>query len=254
MTHRTIIIGDVHGMDVELERLLTKLEPKTDDRFVFVGDLVDKGPNSPGVVRMVRELSETHSVVVVEGNHEEKHRRFRKHRLNGTGVDLTMKGSEEMGEITDGLSDEDVRFMETFVPFHRVPEHDVLVVHGGITGTLMEFPETVEDLKGMSSKQRKRFSKTMRTRFVDGETGKFLQLGDRKEGDPFWSEVYDGRFGHVVFGHEPFMDGPGEFPHSTGVDTGCVFGGRLTGLVFEGGVRSFVSVESRGKFCKTFGE
>ncbi|MEC7109064.1 MAG: metallophosphoesterase [Planctomycetota bacterium] len=249
MTNRTIIIGDVHGMSVELEKLLTTLELRDTDQVVFVGDLVDKGPESPQVVRMVRELSERFDVTVVEGNHEEKHRRFRKHRVNGTGVDLTMKGSEEMREITDGLSDEDVRFMETFVPFHRVPEHDVLVVHGGIPGKMTEFPETVEELRGWSSKQRKRFSKTMRTRFVDGETGRFLQLGERKETDPFWSEVYDGRFGHVVFGHEPFMDGPGEFRHSTGVDTGCVFGGRLTSLVLEGGERSFVSVESRGSFC-----
>ena len=254
MTTRHIIIGDVHGMSVELQNLIDTLELRTTDKVVFVGDLVDKGPESPTVVRMVRELSEQFDVTVVEGNHEEKHRRFRKHRLNGTGVDLTMKGSEEMGEITEGLSDEDIEFMDTFVPFHRVPEHDVVVVHGGITGTLMEFPETVEELRGMSSKKRKSFSKTMRTRFVDGETGKFLQLGDRKESDPFWSEVYDGRFGHVVFGHEPFMDGPGEFPHSTGVDTGCVFGGRLTSLVLEGDERSFVSVESRGSFSKKFEE
>ena len=254
MTKRTIIIGDVHGMSVELETLIRKLEIRGDDHIVFVGDLVDKGPDSAGVVKMVRELSETHDVVVVEGNHEEKHRRFRKHRVNGTGVDLTMKGSEEMSEITDGLSEEDVSFMETFVPFHRVPEHGVLVVHGGIEGAMTEFPATVEELRGMSSKKRKSFGKTMRTRFVDKDTGKFLQLGDQKEGDPFWAEVFDGRFGHVVFGHEPFMDGVGHFPHATGIDTGAVFGGELTAMVFEGTVPSFVSVKSRGKFCKAFCE
>jgi len=251
---RTIIIGDVHGMDVELTNLLNKLEIRSDDHIVFVGDLVDKGPNSAGVVHIVRELSNTHNVVVVEGNHEEKHRRFRKHRKNGTGIDLKMKGAEEMCEITDGLSEEDVSFMDTFVPFHKVEKHNVLVVHGGIPGSMTEFPETVEELSSWSSKKRKSFSKTLRTRFVNKETGKFLQLGDNTESDPFWAEVFDGRFGHVVFGHEPFMDGVGEFPHATGIDTGAVFGGELTAMVFEGSVPSFVSVKSRGKFCKAFGE
>ncbi len=254
MTQRTFIVGDVHGMSVELEKLVTVLELRPTDKLVFVGDLVDKGPESPEVVRMVRELSERFDVTVVEGNHEEKHRRFRKHRKNGTGIDLTMKGSEEMGRITDGLSDEDVTFMDTFVPFHRVEEHGVLVVHGGIPGDMVDFPESVEHLQSLSSKKRRSFGKTLRTRFVDRETGKFLQLGDNTESDPFWGEVYDGRFGHVVFGHEPFMDGVREFEHSTGVDTGVVFGGRLTSMVLDGDGRTFVSVESRGKMCKQFGE
>lgn len=254
MGKRNIIIGDVHGMSVELQKLTDMLELRPTDKVVFAGDLVDKGPESIEVVRMVRELSQRFDVTVVEGNHEEKHRRFRKHRKNGTGTDLTMKGSDEMGQITDGLSPEDVAFMDAFVPFHRVPEHNVLVVHGGIPGAMAEFPETVEELKGWSSKKRRSFGKTLRTRFVDRETGKMLPLGDQKDSDPFWAEVYNGRFGHVVFGHEPFMDGPGQFPHATGVDTGAVFGGRLTAVVFDEGGRTFASVKSRGKFCKQFGE
>ena len=75
---RYIIIGDVHGMLVELQALIEKVELRPDDCIVFVGDLVDKGPSPEGVVRYVKALSEDYDVVVVEGNHEEKHRRFRK--------------------------------------------------------------------------------------------------------------------------------------------------------------------------------
>ena len=249
MTKRTIIIGDVHGMDAELEKLLDKVEVKADDEIVFVGDLVDKGPDSPQVVKRVRELAQTHNVVVVEGNHEEKHRRFRKHLAKGSDTANKMKGAEEMHEITSGLSEDDVSFLDGAVPFHRVEEHNILVVHAGITGDMTEFPASVEEAQSMSSKKRKSFGKIMRTRFVSAETGKFISLGENKKEDPFWAEVFDGRFGHVVFGHEPFMDGVGKFPHATGIDTGAVFGGSLTAMVFEGSVPSFVSVKSR-KFAE----
>ena len=48
---RHIFIGDVHGMDKALEELLEQVAPTTEDQIIFVGDLVDKGPNSAGVVR-----------------------------------------------------------------------------------------------------------------------------------------------------------------------------------------------------------
>jgi serine/threonine protein phosphatase 1 len=253
---RHFLMGDVHGMSVELKSLVETLGPREEDTFVFVGDLVDKGPESPEVVRFVRELSERHNVVLVEGNHEEKHRRFRKHVAAENGVADTMKGAEEMRSITEALSAEDVAFLDTAVLFHRVDEHGVLVVHAGVTGDMAEFPSSVEEAAAMSNKKRKSLSKILRCRFLNAETGKFLSLGDNTEGDPFWAEVYDGRFGHVVFGHEPFMDGPRSFDHATGVDTGAVFGGRLTALVLntESPERTFVSVPSRGKFCKQFGE
>ena len=237
---RHIVIGDVHGMLPELKGLLREFNPTSEDQIVFVGDLVDKGDDSPGVVRFVRELSETHNVIVVEGNHESKHKQHRKNLRRG----VVREG--EVNDITQRLSDEDIEFMEGFKPFHRIPEHGVLVVHGGIPGNMEHFPESIEEFEGLSNSKRKRFLKIERTRIVCRETGKFRPLGEEGPNDPFWSEVYDGRFGHVLFGHEPFMDGPQVREHSTGLDTGCVFGGRLTGLVIESdGSRSFVSVPGR---------
>lgn len=236
---RTMIIGDVHGCLRELRSLMDLLRPSPDDEIIFVGDLVDKGDDSPGVIRFVRELSQRHRVVVIEGNHEEKHRRHRRNVSRG----VVREG--EVNEITSNLSPEDIHFMEGFVPFHKVEQHNILVVHGGMPSNWTEFP-TIEQFKGLSKTKQRKFLKVSRTRFVCKNTGKFRSMGDESPDDPFWTEIWDGRFGHIVFGHEPFLSGPDVREHSTGIDTGCVHGGRLTGLVVENdGSRHFISVPGR---------
>jgi hypothetical protein len=69
------------------------------------------------------------------------------------------------------------------------------------------------------------------------EAGAFLGLGEQRDDDPYWAEVYDGRFGHIYFGHNPFLDRdrPARFPHATALDLGCVYGGALAAVVLEGG-------------------
>jgi diadenosine tetraphosphatase ApaH/serine/threonine PP2A family protein phosphatase len=249
---RHVFVGDVHGMSEELRILVDKLHLVSDDTLVFVGDLVDKGPDSVGVVRFVRELSETGEaeVILVEGNHEDKHRRYRRNLSVRPKVAADQAiASPELADITGGLSIEDVAFLDSAVPFHRVPKHDLLVVHGGIPGNMAEFPDSIEETVGLTGKAKRRFSLILRTRFVTSEDGKFLTLGSESESDPYWADVYDGRFGHVVFGHEPFLDGPGKFSHATGVDTGAVFGGSLTALVIDSsGTRKFVSVPAKRSF------
>ena len=106
---RNVIIGDVHGMFDELVDLLNAVNPATDDRVVFVGDLVDKGPNSPEVVTFLRSFAEDHDVVLVEGNHEDKHRRFRKNLRERPDTAREMADrTPELSEITDRLSPEEV--------------------------------------------------------------------------------------------------------------------------------------------------
>jgi len=83
--------------------------------------------------------------------------------------------------------------------------------------------------------------------------GDFLALGQNRPGvDPFWADVYDGRFGHVFFGHQPFLDegAPKLFPHATGLDLGAVFGGRLAAVVLEEGrAPRAVTVEATAKYA-----
>ena len=62
---RQIIIGDIHGLKDALQSLIEKLVLRSDDTIIFVGDLVDKGPDSVGVVRYVRDLAKTHKVILV---------------------------------------------------------------------------------------------------------------------------------------------------------------------------------------------
>lgn len=241
---RHILIGDVHGMDSALEVLLERVAPTAADQIIFVGDLVDKGPDSAGVVRRVRELSDTNDVVLVLGNHEDTHARYRKHLSNLPNTAATMANNKpHLPVITATFSKEDVDFLDTAVLFHRVPEHNILVVHGGIPGSMPKFPETVEQVEAMNSRKRKHFKTIMCTRFIDAETGHMKSLGDEAPTDPYWAEVYDGRFGHVVFGHEAFDDGVREFPQATGIDTGAVYGNGLTAMIVESdGSRSYVTV------------
>jgi len=188
MSRRYLIVGDVHGMFEALSALVASFRPRQTDVFVFVGDLVDKGPDSAAVVRFVRELSARYEVVLVEGNHEEKHRRFRRTR------NMDMIGAEEMASITDELSDADVSFLETAVPFYRIPEHDVLVVHAGIPANMSYFPMSLEEAALLTGKEKRRFARIQRTRYVDAVSGEAVVFGEEKDGDPFWAEVYDRAF------------------------------------------------------------
>jgi len=82
------------------------------------------------------------------------------------------------------------------------------------------------------------------------EKGEFLPLGTQTSEDPFWADIYDGRFGHVYFGHEPFLSDsrPRSFPHATGLDLGCVFGNRLAAIAVETG--EIFTVPAEGKFAE----
>ena len=156
------VIGDVHGCLHELQELITLLNPSDKDTLVFAGDLVDRGPDSAGVVRYVRGLPNT---VLVQGNHEDKHRRYRKallvdttraHKMNENS---TRKGSP-LEEITDALSTEDIEWLDSALPFYAIPEFNIKVIHGGVTPKMETFPETLEDLARLSNRDKKRLHRT----------------------------------------------------------------------------------------------
>jgi serine/threonine protein phosphatase 1 len=130
------VVGDVHGSRSILERLLTKLELNDDDLVVFVGDLVRKGPDSPGVIDIVREDSRLASV---RGNNEQK----------------IVRGDKD----PDWLRDGDREYFES-LPV-AISFDDVLVVHGGIDPRRPLADHTVEELL------------TMRSPYGDGYDGPF---------------------------------------------------------------------------------
>jgi serine/threonine protein phosphatase 1 len=288
---RTIIVGDVHGCLEELKALMATVKISVTDRLIFTGDLLDKGPDSVGVVRFVRWLEEEGiEVILVLGNHEEKHSRFRKaYAKAGEKGIKKFKGKAELLSITQGLSAEDVDFLETAVPFFRLPEMDVLVVHGGV---LPYWEELDASDRGM-------LSKMLRVRHVTGKAvakvtveyvvegpaaesqdldvddihrlavedqelrrqvkpkGAFITLGQEASDDPFWANVYEGQLGHVYFGHSPYPEEevPVLFRHATALDLGCVFGGRLACVVLEDDeADTVVTVGALEKYATSFWE
>jgi predicted MPP superfamily phosphohydrolase len=234
MTHaRHIIIGDVHGCLAELQALIRRLAPQPQDTFIFLGDLIDKGPNSPGVVRWVRHFAETHQVVLIEGNHEEKHRRWRQHRRQGSPIADTMTGIARMNALAQALSAEDLAFLESARLYYDMPQYQALAVHAGVPPALETLPADPWEIAAYPRKQREIYLQMLRIRFVSPE-GKIRHLGDETEDDRFWATFYDGRLGTVYFGHQVFMtSAPVAFAHAVGLDLGAVHGGFLAAAVLS---------------------
>jgi serine/threonine protein phosphatase 1 len=283
MSERHILIGDVHGMRDELERLLVAIDPRSTDTIVFLGDLLDKGPDSAGVVRLARQLREQgFDVQLVKGNHEDRHERYRAAVRRGDDQ-VKMKGMVELVQITESLNDDDIRFLETAKIIVQVPGG--IAVHGGVLPTMTSI--TVEDLgKRANLLMRVRHVRAESTRRVTVEftvrgdepmsipdlsvhahdaiiikdrltpAGSFITLGKEGPDDPFWADVYDGRFGTIYFGHTPYIDAdrPVEFSHAVGVDLGAVFGNRLAAVVLQDGQRHDISVAASGSFCDVYWE
>lgn len=234
MTHaRCILIGDVHGCLIELQALIRRLAPRSDDTLVFLGDLVDKGPESAAVVRWVRRLSTRYRVVLVEGNHEEKHRRWRQHMRAGSPAADLMTGTEQIANITQAMSADDIAFLETGQLYFYMPQYHALAVHAGVPPTLTTLPQDPQEIATYPRKQRDLYKQVQRIRFVS-PTGDSVPLGHETAYDRYWATLYDGCLGTVYFGHQVFLTpAPVAFPHAIGLDLGAVHGGYLAAAILS---------------------
>ncbi|MBT2383765.1 polynucleotide kinase-phosphatase [Streptomyces sp. ISL-11] len=218
------IVGDIHGCRSELETLLTELGYVLvrDDAgrpvdathpggrtAAFVGDLVDRGPDSPGVLRLVMGMVAAGHALCVPGNHENKLGRH----LAGRKVQHTHGLAEtiEQLEKEDGAFRERVReFIESLVSHYVLDGGDLVVCHAGL-------PE----------KYHGRTSGRVRSHALYGDT-----TGETDEfGLPVrypWAEDYRGRAA-VVYGHTPTPSATW-LNNTICLDTGAVFGGRMTAL------------------------
>ena len=196
---RTIVVGDVHACARELGDLCNSLSITTEDRVFFVGDLIMRGPDPAGVMKLVHSLGARS----VRGNHEERLLRWRESRHDHEALARTAKA----------LSEEDWRFLEDEPLWIDLPEHELRIVHAGL------------DPSRPMEKQRRRVLLTCRTLDKRGRPS-----DRRDEGEP-WGRRYQGP-PHVVFGHNAQRE-PQIHPWATGIDTGCVYGGALTALVLE---------------------
>jgi protein phosphatase len=227
------IIGDVHGCRAELEQLLTELgylierDPASrpvnarhpDRRVVFVGDLVDRGPDTPGVLRLVMGMVAAGTAFCVAGNHEAKLLKALrgKNVTRNHGLDASMEQLDlETEEFRDGVA----RFIDGLISHYVLDGGRLVVAHAGL----------IERYHGRASGRVREFCLYGQT---TGETDEY--------GLPVrypWATEYRGR-ADVVYGHTPVP--AAEWLNNTVcVDTGCVFGGRLTALQYP--ERTLVSV------------
>lgn len=238
------IIGDVHGCAGELETLLERLgygverwgepghrdyqvTPPAGRRAFFVGDLVDRGPRTPDVLRLVRHMLDVGTALCVMGNHEAK----LIGKLLGKDVKLKHGLAETMDQIAvqpDGFGAATLGWIRQ-LPTHMVLDGGKLVIaHAGLT----------DDMHNRDSGKVHHFALYGKT------TGETDAHGLPVRAD--WAADYRGA-ATVVHGHTPVA----EVTRSNNViciDTGCVFGGRLT--AFRWPEQQFVSVPAIREWLK----
>ena len=236
------IIGDVHGCRGELEQLLAALgyqirrdeqgrpidaTPPAGRTAVFVGDLVDRGPDTPGVLRLVMGMVAAGSALCVPGNHENKLVRA----LRGRDVQLGHGLAESLAQ----LSTEPAEFRQQVEKFC-----DALVSH-----LMLDGGRLVVAHAGLKEAYQGRASGRVRSFALYGDT-----TGETDEyGLPVrlpWANDYRGR-AMVVYGHTPMPDV--QWVNNTlCVDTGCVFGGKLTALRYP--EKEVVDVPAAQVWCE----
>src|ERR1041385_2991522 len=207
MGRRTIIVGDAHGCARELGELLDLGAPTSDDRLLFVGDLVARGPDSHGVIGIVREVGGKS----VLGNHEARLLEVRHAQLRGETQPAVGVRYETLYR---DLSDSDWALLDALPLFIDLPDHDARIVHAGV-------------VPGKPFREQDAWTLTnIRSVAPDGSASS-------EAGAESWGATYRGK-PHIVFGHDARRRLQ-IYPWATGIDTGCVYGGSLTALVLPQG-------------------
>jgi len=230
------IVGDVHGCADELEELLGELgyAPGEDAawrhpegrRAVFVGDLVDRGPRIADVLRIVMGMVEAGTGLAVPGNHDAKLMR----KLRGRDVRVTHGLQDSLDQLErepPEFSRQVADFIDALVSHYVFDGGRLVVAHAGMK----------EEMQGRGSGKVRDFALYGET---TGETDEF-GLPVRHP----WAAEYRGQ-AMVVYGHTPVPE-PEWLNGTIDIDTGCVFGGRLTALRYP--ERELVSVAARRTYA-----
>jgi protein phosphatase len=225
------IIGDVHGCYDELTALLgqlgyqiengPKVIPPFGRRAVFVGDLVDRGPKIPEVLRLVMSMVADGTAWCVPGNHDMKLMR----KLKGRDVQLTHGLADSIQQLdneTPEFKQAVVKFLDDLVSHYVFDDGKLVVAHAGMK----------EEMQGRGSGKVRDFALYGET---TGETDDY-GLPVRYN----WAAEYRGT-AMVVYGHTPVAE-PEWLNGTINIDTGCVFGGKLTALRYP--ERELVSVSA----------
>ena len=221
------IIGDVHGCFDELVELLTLLGYSVEKqsnvpgslaysvkrpegrKVVFLGDLVDRGPKIPEVLRLVMSMVQAGTALCVPGNHDIKLMR----KLRGKDVQITHGLADSLQQLDKESPEFRVQvsdFLDELVSHYVLDDGKLVVAHAGMK----------EEMQGRGSGKVRDFALYGET---TGETDEF-GLPVRYN----WAAEYRGK-AMVVYGHTPVPQ-PDWLNRTINIDTGCVFGGNLTAL------------------------
>ncbi|MBN9388899.1 MAG: polynucleotide kinase-phosphatase [Chloroflexi bacterium] len=220
------LIGDVHGCAGELFQLLEKLgyvvaREETESgpvyrtvhpdgrKAVFLGDLVDRGPRVPEVLRLVMDMQKAGTALVVPGNHDTKLMR----KLKGHKVQVThglTESLEQLDREPASFKRDVADFIDGLVSHYVLDGGKLVVAHAGLKA----------ELQGRGSAKVREFALYGET---TGETDEF-GLPVRYN----WAAEYRGK-ALVVYGHTP-VPAPEFLNNTICIDTGCVYGGNLTAL------------------------
>ncbi|MCK5524792.1 MAG: AAA family ATPase [Thiomargarita sp.] len=235
------IIGDVHGCFDELIELLEQLgylingdlthytvtHPKG-RKAIFVGDLVDRGPKSPQVLRLVMDMVAEGTAFCVSGNHDVKLKR----KLKGKNVKLThglANSVQQLESFPLAFHQEVLNFIEKLVSHYLFDNGKLVVAHAGMK----------EELQGRTSGKVREFALYGDTTGELDEFGLPVRLN--------WAADYRGK-AIVVYGHTSVPEA--EWLNNTiCVDTGCVFGGKLTAFRYP--EKELVSVPAKYTYYKS---
>ena len=202
---RTIAIGDIHGCSLALATLLEEIRPAAGDTFIFMGDYIDRGPNSRNVIEQIIELSRRATVIPLLGNHE-----------------VLLLASLEQGEPN---------------PFwlERCGGEETLISYGG---ELNQFP----DEHAQFIRSCRRWHETATHFYIHANYYPDQPIDSQPENIALWHHLtaflpqphYSGKI--AVVGHTPQRSGDVlNLGHLICIDTGCYAGGWLTAMNIDSG-------------------
>ena len=243
-----LVIGDVHGCYDELVELHRKAveEVGHDFRYVIlVGDLCNKGPSSCAVIRHCRQNKDW---ITVRGNHDNA-------ALHAALGDVRRREDKNSKySWAQHLTDDDVMWMAELPYTIRIPKHagsnvdrDYLIVHAGLQPSI---PLDQQSIGTMTTIRTTTTTTTTRSTNDDPPPNNNHDNESETQQQP-WASVWSGPE-HVIFGHDA-KRGLQQHKYATGLDTGCVYGKRLTGLILSGSRPEYpprlVSVPAKHEYC-----
>ena len=214
------IIGDVHGCLDELEELLQAAKMEVNGKNIlpiFVGDLANKGPHNSATIRKIRGLHD----YAVRGNHDEA---VLKQCLNRQ-EDPDYVVPNKFKWITE-LEADDIEYLRELPYTISIPSKKALIVHAGI-------------VPGVPLDEQK-LTNFINMRNLDIEDGKYVACIRTFRGEA-WASLWPGP-DHVYFGHDA-MRKLQQYHNATGLDTGCLYGDSLSGILIDS--KKIIQVKAR---------